>query len=85
MPPRQQSVDDYSFKGFSVNDNFSNISFLRLDVVKLKTGLARSTVYKLMSLGDFPLPVKLTRKSIAWASNEIDFWISSRLNSRLEP
>jgi len=67
-----------------VNDNFASISFLRLDVVMLKTGLARSTVYKLMSLGDFPLPVKLTGKSIAWASNEIDFWISNRLNARTQ-
>ena len=67
-----------------MNDNFPGISLLRLNAVKLKTGLARSTLYKLVSSGDFPHPVKLTGKAIAWVSTEVDFWISSRMNARNE-
>ena len=65
-----------------MNSNPTGISLLRLETVKLKTGLARSTIYKLVSTGEFPLPVKLTGKAIAWASNEVDLWIASRMSAR---
>ena len=65
-----------------MNSNVTGISLLRLEAVKLKTGLARSTLYKLISAGDFPLPVKLTGKAIAWASNEIELWIETRMSAR---
>ena len=65
-----------------MNDNSTGISLLRLNAVKLKTGLARSTIYKLVSIGEFPKSVKLTGKAIAWASNEVDLWISSRMSAR---
>ena len=66
-------------------NNSTGISLLRLEAVKLKTGLARSTLYKLISTGDFPLPVKLTGKASAWASNEIERWIATRMSARASP
>ena len=42
------------------------------------TGLARSTICKVMRLGRFPKQVHLTDQSVAWRSSDIDAWIASR-------
>jgi len=51
---------------------------LRLPAVLQITGLSRSTIYKLMSEGDFPAARKLTRRSVAWISADVAQWIDSR-------
>lgn len=58
------------------------ITFIRINTVLLQTGLARSTIYKLMSEGDFPQPVKITPKSSAWVLSEVDDWKLSRMENR---
>ena len=55
---------------------------LRLDAVILTTGLARSTVYKLIGLGDFPRPVPLTGRSVGWIESEVNAWIQLRIEAR---
>lgn len=60
------------------NDN----PFLRIKQVQDQTALARSTIYKLISEGDFPKPVKITEKSSAWVSSEIGDWKLARMNAR---
>jgi prophage regulatory protein len=51
---------------------------LRRPDVEALTGLARSTLYDLMSKGDFPRPVKLTGKAVAWPESKITEWLASR-------
>ena len=60
----------------------TEISFLRIKTVLSQTGLARSTIYKLMSEGDFPQPVKITPKSSGWVSTEVNDWKLSRMEER---
>ncbi len=55
---------------------------LRLDAVVLSTGLARSTIYKLISSGEFPRPVPLTARSVGWIDAEVVDWIRSRIAER---
>jgi prophage regulatory protein len=55
------------------------LTLKRRKQVEIATGLARSTIYKLMADGKFPLPVKLTSKAVAWRSDEIAAWIESRI------
>ena len=43
------------------------------------TGLARSTIYKLIKAGSFPKPIQLTDRAVAWPSNLIESWISEKL------
>jgi prophage regulatory protein len=51
----------------------SEMTLLRLDQVKAKTGLCRSAVY---ALPDFPKSVKLGgRRAVGWLSSEVDAWI----------
>lgn len=54
------------------------VRLLRLRNVMAVTGLKRSTVYKAMTLYGFPKPVRITPRSIAWVSTEIDAWIATR-------
>lgn len=42
------------------------------------TGLSRSTIYALMDRGEFPRPVKLTRRIVAWPESAIAEWLESR-------
>lgn len=48
------------------------------DVIKA-TGLARSTVYKLINENRFPKQIKLTSFSSGWLQSEISQWIDERI------
>ena len=60
----------------------SKTSFLRLDQVKQRTGLSRSTVYAYIRDGRFPAPVSISARCVAWVESEIDDWISQKIASR---
>ena len=55
---------------------------LRIHEVTNLTGLSRSSIYKQIKLDNFPIGVKITNRSTAWPSDEIDGWISQRIDSR---
>ena len=42
------------------------------------TGLSRTTIYAMMSRGEFPRPIRLTRKAVAWPESAITEWLNSR-------
>jgi len=48
------------------------------EVIKI-SGLARSTIYKLISEDRFPKQIKLTKFSSGWIKSEVDFWIDERI------
>lgn len=51
---------------------------LRRPEVQDLIGLGRSTIYALMSKGEFPRPVRLTNKAVGWPEGEIAEWLASR-------
>lgn len=53
-------------------------NLLRLPVVIERTGLSRSSIYSKLEKGEFPKPVKLGERAVAWRDNDIADWISSR-------
>ncbi len=53
-------------------------AFLRLPSVVRVTGLGRSTIYRLMSEGQFPRPVRLASRAVAWRRSDIDGWTATR-------
>ena len=57
-------------------------ALLRLPAVINMTGLSRSTIYRLIGAGQFPPCIKLTERSSAWCTNEIDSWIEARRANR---
>ena len=50
--------------------------------VEALTGLSRSSVYALMTKGDFPKAVRLGPKSVAWVDGEVRQWIADRIAAR---
>ena len=52
---------------------------LKLPEVTKVTGLARSTIYKLISEDLFPKQIKLTSFSSGWIKSEVDCWIDERI------
>ncbi|MNJ24162.1 Prophage CP4-57 regulatory protein (AlpA) [compost metagenome] len=51
---------------------------LRLPQVIATTGLKRSTIYHLISLGGFPRQRRLGASSVGWLQSEIQEWIRQR-------
>ena len=54
---------------------------LRLDNVKSKTGLSRSTIYRLMDEGHFPHQINLGFRAVDWLETELDNWLDEKIFS----
>lgn len=52
---------------------------LRRKEVEAFTGLGRSSIYKQMSKGLFPKPVKLSDRAVGWPKSKIDAWIKQKI------
>ena len=52
--------------------------FLRIAVVMRLTGLGRSTIYRLMADEEFPSPVRLTKRVVAWRRSDLERWSEDR-------
>lgn len=50
----------------------------RLPTVRQRTGLGRSTIYRLMAQGGFPSTVQLTPRAVGWPKADIDAWLEAR-------
>ena len=58
----------------------SSETLLRLPTVRARTGLGRSTIYRLIDEGQFPRPVQLGGTTlVAWVQSEVDGWIAERI------
>jgi prophage regulatory protein len=55
---------------------------LRLRAVLDRTALPKSTVYQKIKEGEFPKPVPLGPKSVAWVESEIEDWLLERIRRR---
>ena len=55
-----------------------NIKLIRLPQVRELTGLGRSTLYARIKSGDFPAPVNIGVRSVAWRADAVSAWIDSR-------
>lgn len=58
--------------------------FNRLNAVKLKIGLSRSSIYVMMAAGTFPKSISLGLRSVAWLDSDIDAWIDSKVAASKE-
>lgn len=58
------------------------ITILRLPEVKKRTGLARSTIYLRLTQGIFPKPINLGPRSVGWVEQDIENWLTQKINER---
>lgn len=52
---------------------------MRLPEVLSLVGLSKSTLYSLIKTGDFPAPVKLGARAVAWPSHLVNQWLADRM------
>ena len=50
---------------------------VRRDEVSRLTGLARATIYKKVSDGSFPAPIRLGRRSVGWRLSDVVAWLQA--------
>ncbi|MEJ5152553.1 helix-turn-helix transcriptional regulator [Comamonas sp. MYb396] len=55
---------------------------LKLKDVLSKTGLGKTSLYKLVSLSEFPKPISLGLRSVGWLESEIEAWIQEKIHVR---
>lgn len=51
---------------------------LRRPEVEARTGLSRSTIYQWMKDGQFPQPIKLGARLVAWRESDVNAWLEAR-------
>lgn len=56
-------------------------TILRLRQVLARTGLARSTLYERVRLGEFPKPISLGPRSVGWIDSDVSGWIVGRIEA----
>lgn len=55
---------------------------LRCPEVLSRTGLSKTALYSLIAAGEFPAPVQIGPRSVAWKESEINCWIAGRKSTR---
>jgi prophage regulatory protein len=53
-------------------------ALLRLPQVMARVGLKQTRLYQLVGDGEFPAPVRLGDRAIAWVEEEVDEWIRKK-------
>jgi prophage regulatory protein len=53
--------------------------FLRMTEVQSRVPYSRSTIYLKVSRGEFPAPIDLGARAVAWLESDIDEWIAARI------
>ena len=56
----------------------SPVRLERAAEVASRVGLHRQRIYALIRRGEFPAPVRIHGRSVAWHAHEVDAWIASR-------
>ena len=50
---------------------------IRMDEVSKLTGLAKATIYKKVSDGSFPPPIRLGARSVGWRLSDVVAWLQA--------
>ncbi len=58
------------------------VVFLRRKVVETRTGLSRSGLYAAIARNEFPKPVPIGAKSVAWIEAEVSAWMHEKISQR---
>lgn len=64
-----------------IHAHINNNPLLRLTQIKQLTGLSKSSIYLFMKSGNFPSPIKIGKRAVAWRSSDIDTWLHTILEN----
>ncbi|WP_304526389.1 AlpA family transcriptional regulator [Halomonas sp. I5-271120] len=57
-------------------------NLIRRAEVLHRCAISNSTLYRLIDAGQFPAPVQVSSRNVAWVEHEIDEWIAHRICER---
>jgi prophage regulatory protein len=60
-------------------DRARSLKLLRFPAVRDRTGLSRSTIWRLEREGDFPKHRRISANAVAWVEEEVLSWIHSKV------
>ena len=60
-------------------DRVLTLKLLRFPMVRERTGLSRSTIWRLERCGDFPKHRRISANVVAWVEEEVMGWIHSKI------
>jgi len=61
------------------------VAIIRIRDVSQKTGLSGSMLYVMSARGDFPTPIRLTKRTIGWREEQVDQWLNARAAEGYQP
>ena len=61
-------------------DGARALRLLRFSLVRQRTGLSRSTIWRLEQCGAFPKHRRISANTVAWVEGEIMNWIQSKID-----
>lgn len=50
---------------------------IRRPEVEALTGLSRTSIYRMMEEGDFPRPVRVGKRAVAWREADLADWLDN--------
>ena len=66
----------------SQEEHVKNLRLIRRKEVQARTGFGASSIYAEMAKGNFPKPIFISERRVAWIESEVDAWIAERIASR---
>lgn len=57
------------------------LKLLRFPAIRERTGLSRTTIWRLERDGDFPRHRRISRNAVAWGEEEVLEWIRARISA----
>ena len=76
IPEQKLSMEQTQIREKQASD------LIRIKEVMSMTGLSKSSIYTYKSKGEFPNPIQLSSRSVAWVRVDVEQWISDKINNR---
>lgn len=67
-------------KSHTANEHTTS-KLIRLPEVRRRVPLSRSTIYLMVSNGEFPKPVSIGPRAVAWVESEVDAWVGAKIGA----
>ena len=56
-------------------------NMLRIGEVCRRTGLSKSQIHRLVNDLDFPEPIRLSKRAVAWVAADVEAWLQERITA----
>ncbi|MEX3316651.1 helix-turn-helix transcriptional regulator [Sulfitobacter sp. PS-8MA] len=60
-------------------------SVLRLPEVRERVGLSKSSIYAFIAAEQFPKPIRIGARAVAWRLSDIEAWLASKSEQNSSP